>query len=159
MHPNLHHKPPWYHVHFGSHIYDIRNVRVYNGLKFLNILNTNLYQLIDFVYMYRHGPTWIFIPGKVEKPKIVNDHYWCFRPGIVWFLCGPKMTNYKSGGLKRLDGSQLNLPRWFEVSNANSWCCHFPLFIKSKLQESPNILHLQFPWLSRLFLPYSSLKG
>ena len=39
---------------------------------------------------------------KVGKPKMVNDHPWCTRLGVERFLCGPKMANYKSDGLKRM---------------------------------------------------------
>ena len=39
---------------------------------------------------------------KVEELKTVNDHYWCTGLGVEWFLCGTKMTNYKSGGSKRI---------------------------------------------------------
>ena len=37
---------------------------------------------------------------KVEKPKRVSDHYRCTSPRVEGFLCGPKMANCKSGGLK-----------------------------------------------------------
>ena len=45
----------------------------------------------------------------VEIPEaVINDHKWCTRLWAEWFLCGPKMTNWKSGGLKDtlLDGMQ-----------------------------------------------------
>ena len=48
---------------------------------------------------------------KVEKSKTANDHYWCTRLGVVWFLCGLKMTKYKSGGLKRME-SQVGCNDW-----------------------------------------------
>ena len=38
---------------------------------------------------------------EVEKPKTVNDHCWCTRPKVEWFLCGSKMTNRKNWWLEK----------------------------------------------------------
>jgi hypothetical protein len=57
-------------------------------------------------YFFLNTQHWSSIPPsedssvKVEKSNSVNDHYWCTRLRVEWFLCGSKMVNHKSGGPK-----------------------------------------------------------
>ena len=39
---------------------------------------------------------------KVEKLKMVYEHYYYTKVGVEWFLCRPKMANCKSGGPKMM---------------------------------------------------------
>ena len=43
-----------------------------------------------------------FCKHQGKKTEVVNDHYWCFKLGEIWFLCAPKIANYESDRLKRM---------------------------------------------------------
>lgn len=38
----------------------------------------------------------------------MNDHYWCIRLGVEWFICRSKMAIYKRGDSKRMCSDRSN---------------------------------------------------
>ena len=76
------------------------NPRFYNGShgnskvqppKIRAVFDWVTFQALDF-----------WCTSREKNIKTLNDHYWCTRLGVAWFLRGPKMANYKSGGPQRM---------------------------------------------------------